>query len=46
MTYRQFESVLMHVVAVAAILFAFWIALTPVKAEPRCHQHHGVAHCH
>lgn len=32
MKYRTIESILMHVVAVAAILFAFWIAVTPVKA--------------
>jgi len=48
MTYRKFETVLMHIVAAAAILFAIWIAMTPtkVRAEPRCHTHHGVAHCH
>ena len=28
MTYRKFETVLMHIVAAAAILFAIWIAMT------------------
>lgn len=46
MNWKLTEEILMHAIAVAAILFAFWIAVTPVKAEPRCHSHHGVVHCH
>lgn len=48
-TWKNVELILMHIVAVAAILFAFWIAVTPVKAQPsnnHCHKHGAVVHCH
>ena len=45
-TYRVFEAIAIHVVATAVIIFAMLIAVGIVKAEPRCHQHHGVTHCH
>ena len=46
MTWKTCEELAMHVAAVAAICFALLIATGYVHAEPRCHQHHGVTHCH
>lgn len=44
--WRTTEQVVMHIVAVAVMLFALWIAVTPVHAHPHCHQHNGMTHCH
>ena len=44
---RKIENIIMHVVAVAAIVFAFMIAAGFVHAHPThsCHQHSTVTHC-
>lgn len=44
--WRTVEWVVIHVVATIVIVFALAISIGIVKAEPRCHQHATVTHCH